>query len=62
MPPGVASLREKEGTVVEGVWKSLVIMAVGTGGRRLFVHAFKERLGRETVDIGVKDEGHYTLR
>ena len=40
MPPGIASLSEKDRAVVQDVMKSLVT-AAGTGGRRSFVYGFK---------------------
>ena len=42
--------------------QNLVVMAVRTGGRRRSVHTLKRSKGWQTVDVGAKAKGHYTLR
>ena len=50
MPPGIASLREKDRAVVQDVRKSLVVTTVGTGGRRSLCMRLREaREGKQSM-------------
>ena len=59
MPPGIASLREKDSAAVQDVMKSLVVTAVGTGGRKTVCSCVQEKLGKAGSQC--KSEGQRTL-